>query len=145
MIPLPLGGGRIRPALAGPDWIAALPDGKVGGLRTSNGFALPHVPLLYRPGLLLRDDRVLLQWWTVGGDTEETCVRWADDLGWQVASMHPPDACARILHGLSPHNPPDSAHLRLAGADLAQAIGDALARIPPFEKTTPCPDTQTAT
>jgi len=61
MTPFPLGGGLIRPVLAGPDWIAGLPDGQVGGLPTPTGFALPHAPLLYRPGLLLRDGRVLLQ------------------------------------------------------------------------------------
>jgi hypothetical protein len=33
----------------------------------------------------------------------------------------------------------------MAVADLAEAIGDAFAHNPPFEKTLPCPNTPTAT
>jgi len=56
-----------------------------------------------------------------------------------------PLARARVLRGLSPREIPDTAHLRMAAADLAPAIGDALAHTPPFEETPPCPDTPTAT
>lgn len=128
---IPLAEGRARPVLAGPDWAVVLPAARIRGLRTEDGFEIAHVPGAYRPGLLTRRDRVLLQWWREAGDARPT-LRWSDGLGWRVAS--PADtageACARILHGLPPDAAPKSAHLRIAIAEIAAAIDGALRATP---------------